>query len=117
MAIQSSVVPLRLAPDANEGRLANVTITLGAGGSTSTVEIPDWAVGVKLRPGADVFFGVNQNPTKVQSSASAVTVAELGVGGISKANTWEVRLLELKPSRVLHLYAPTGGEVVEVEFF
>lgn len=115
-----------LHPDCRNGILWKASCTLGTTSQVSQFTLPDDAIGFRLRPTTtDVYFAVNESPvslTAVAYSGSAITVsASFGIGGVAKADAWEVRLLEpiekLGTGRTLRLLPATSSSVVVIEVF
>jgi hypothetical protein len=106
--------------DARTGALASIEITLsGTPGTVTTVTIPDTARGVRLYPRSNAIrFAIGEDPAAVATSSSTTIAASaLAAGGIAKADTWEVRLLEAGSSRTVRLRSATASVVVDLEVF
>jgi hypothetical protein len=106
--------------DARQGALASIEITLSATpGTVTTVTIPDTARGIRLYPRSNAIrFAIGEDPAAVATSSSTTIAASaLAVGGIAKADTWEVRLLEAGSSRTVRLRSTTASVVVDLEVF
>jgi hypothetical protein len=106
--------------DARQGALASIEITLSATpGTVTTVTIPDTARGVRLYPRSNAIrFAIGEDPAAVATSSSTTIAASaLAVGGIAKADQWEVRLLETGTDRTVRLRSATASVVVDLEAF
>jgi hypothetical protein len=106
--------------DARTGALLSIEITLsGTAGTVTTVTIPDTARGVRLYPRSDAIrFAIGEDPAAVAtSSATTIAATALAVGGIAKADQWEVRLLEAGTGRTVRLRSATASVVVDLEVF
>jgi hypothetical protein len=106
--------------DARTGALLSIEITLsGTAGTVTTVTIPDTARGVRLYPRSDAIrFAIGEDPAAVAtSSATTIAATALAVGGIAKADQWEVRLLEAGTERTVRLRSATASVVVDLEVF
>jgi hypothetical protein len=106
--------------DARTGALSSIAITLSATpGTVTSVTIPDTARGVRLNPRSDAIrFAIGEDPAAVAtSSATTITATALAVGGIAKADQWEVRLLEAGTDRTVRLRSATASVVVDLEVF
>jgi hypothetical protein len=109
-----------LAADARNGALASIEVTLSATpGTVTSVTIPDDARGVRLYPRSNAIrFAVGEDPAAVATSSSTtIPASTLAVGGIAKADQWEVRLLESGTSRTVRLRSATASVVVDMEVF
>jgi hypothetical protein len=106
--------------DAQTGALASIEITLSATpGTVTTVTIPDTARGIRLYPRSNAIrFAIGEDPAAVATSSSTTIAASaLAVGGIAKADQWEVRLLETGTDRTVRLRSATASVVVDLEAF
>lgn len=110
---------VELIPDAGNGTLASIQVTLsGTPGTITTVEIPNWAKGMRLYPATAVRFGISEDPAAIATSSSTdIAASSLAVGGIARASEWATRKLADGNGRELHLRGAAGSEVVDVEFF
>lgn len=105
-------------PDARNGALKSVQITLQAAGNVTTVTLPDNARGFRIYSDGAIRFAIGENPAAVGTGSGAtVGTGDFSVGGIIRATTLYTRYLESGPGRTLRLYAVAGGEVVDLEVF
>lgn len=110
--------------DARTAALASLEITLSATpGIVTVVTLPDTVRGFRLYPRSNnCRFAVGEIPTVVATVAAgtqAVAAATLAasIGGIAKADAWEVRLLDAGTARTLQLKSLTASHVVDLETF
>jgi hypothetical protein len=111
---------VRFAPDARQGELKSIEISLSATpGTVTTVTLPDDIIGFRLYPRSnDCRFALGEDPAAVAtSSATSIPASGLAVGGIAKADAWETRLIERGQSRTLRLRSATASLVVDLEVF
>lgn len=111
---------IRFAPDAIQGQLAHVTVTLSAVAETlTTVALPDWATGLRLFPSADVRFAVGEAPATpaATSSLAVVPASAFGLGGIAVAGVWETRLLQHGTNRTVQFRSAAASPTVRMVLF
>jgi hypothetical protein len=104
---------------------ANITLDQSVAGNVSTVTIPTKAKGFRIyAASAGIRFAVgmgNQVPTLAavaNITSLGISSSSLAIGGMTKVNIWEQRLLPFDGStRRLSLRAPTTGAVLDLEFF
>jgi len=101
---------ISLKPDAVTGKLTGGRYTLASASTVVTINIPDFAYGLRLRPTADTRFAIGENPV-------AAGVDALTVGNTAYANETEVRLLDTGTGRTLRLLTSLAGSTVGVSFF
>jgi len=109
-----------LSADALNGALKSIEITLsGTPGTITTVTIPDTAHGIRLYPRTNgIRFAIVEDPAAVaKSSSTTIAAAAFAIGGVAKADTWEVRLLAAGTSRTVRLRSITASVVVDMEVF
>lgn len=105
------------------GAEKSIEITLsGTPGTETTITIPSDAVGFKIYPrSSSVRFAVNASPAAVATdSDGTVAATDLAIGGIAKANQWEVRILPPEGqsgTRILKIESATASVVVDFEVF
>ena len=115
-----SMPDVELAPDARTGVLKSIEITLsGTPGTVTTVTIPDTAQGIRLYPRTHhIRFAIGEDPAAVATSSSTTIAASaFAIGGVAKADAWEVRLLATGTSRTVRLRSITASVVVDMEVF
>lgn len=108
---------IRFAPDAVQGQMAHLRVTLSATVETlTTVTLPDWATGLRLFPSADVRYAVGEAPATpvAASSATSIAASAFGLGGIAKTGVWETRLLQSGVDRTLQLRAAAASVTVDI---
>lgn len=72
-------MPMGLLSDAREGALQHVTgVTLGDAGEVTTVDLPDWARGVRVTPSETIWWAINEDP--VIEPVGEETVYEIASG-------------------------------------
>lgn len=107
-----------LQSDLNQGEVKSIEITLSASpGTVTSLALPDTAQGVKIFPRSQpIRFAFNEDPAPVgQSGLTSIPITELKTGGIAKADTWEIRLLEAGSGRTLRLSSIAASVIVDVE--
>jgi hypothetical protein len=112
---------VRLAADLRAAAAKSIRVTLsGTAGTVTSVAVPSFARGLRVRPGATVRLAIDEDPA-AEATSSAVSVAEsaMAAGAYALANEWEVRVLEdyAQKTRTLRLIGAAGSEQVYVEFF
>ena len=106
------------------GKEVSAEITLSATpGTVTSVVLPTTAKGIKLYPRSNhIRFSINTSTAAVATVAAndqTVVAADLAVGGIAKADLWEIRLLPAykDAARTLYLRSTTASVVVDLEVF
>lgn len=115
-ALLGNLLYAREAPDAGKNTANDVVLkSISAsitGATTKTVDIPDVARGFKIYPtDNDVQFAIGEDPAVGTSFDS-----DPGVGGVAKADQWEVRLLVPGTDRDIRIKTTATTDVV-LEFF
>jgi hypothetical protein len=121
-APSADVQSVSLNPDARNAALGSIEITLsGTPGTVTVVTLPDYARGFRLFPRSNACrFAIGQVPAAVATVATGdqvVAAADFAVGGIAKADGWEVRLLVAGTARTLQISSITASLIVDVECF
>lgn len=118
----AELAAVELLPDARQGAMKAVSITLSATPNTvSSVPVPTGAMGFRLFPTtADVVFAVDENPAALaaytETGANNLALGGLSTGNAATANALEVRLLAAGAATV-RLASATASAVVRVGFF
>lgn len=106
--------------DARTAELISAEVTLSdTPGTVTAIALPEWVRGVRLYPRSNaVRFAIDEDPDAVgTSSATSIAANALTVGGIAKADAWEVRVIADGDDRELRMRSTAASVVVDVELF
>lgn len=105
--------------DARQSALGSIIVELsGSAGTVTTVNLPDYARGMRLTASALSRFAINEDPAPQTTSAgNPIQAAWFNAGNVLVANEAETRALPSGTGRTLRLSSTTASATVTVEVF